>query len=258
MGKEITERGGESNRIVTAEPTEKRTRDTGNRSAETTETRSEGRTRGSGSGRGSGNTEEKEKLSGLAILTEEEKTEYQNADEETRKKIIKRAKARERYRQQKAQGKPKKVKKKEEEPAIDVSQINLIIAGISSAVASRPGCAHWLLTEKEINSITVPLAGMMAESDIFSKMGEYSNQIALVTACVTVFAPRILITAQQTKERKKVERTGNKTDTTVKNGRITGEKKNSNSKSDRPDERKPSTSGENNGESVPFYGMPIC
>ena len=257
MGKEITERGGEPNRIVTAEPTEKRTRDTGNRSAETTETRTEGRTRGSGSGR-SGNTEEKEKLSGLAILTEEEKTEYQNADEETRKKIIKRAKARERYRQQKAQGKPKKVKKKEEEPAIDVSQINLIIAGISSAVASRPGCAHWLLTAKEINSITVPLAGMMAESDIFSKMGEYSNQIALVTACVTVFAPRILITAQQTKERKKIERTGNKTDTTVKNGRITGEKKNSNSKSDRPDERKPSTSGENNGESVPFYGMPIC
>ena len=257
MGKEITERGGESNRIVTAEPTEKRTRDTGNRSAETTETRTEGRTRGSGSGTGSGNTEEKEKLSGLAILTEEEKAEYQNADEETRKKIIKRAKARERYRQQKAQGKPKKVKKKEEEPAIDVSQINLIIAGISSAVASRPGCAHWLLTEKEINSITVPLAGMMAESDIFSKMGEYSNQIALVTACVTVFAPRILITAQQSKERKKIERTGNKTDTTVKNG-ITGEKKNSNSKSDRPDERKPSTSGENNGESVPFYGMPIC
>ena len=258
MGKEITERGGESNRIVTAEPTEKRTRDTGNRSAETTETRTEGRTRGSGSGRGSGNTEEKEKLSGLAILTEEEKEEYKTADEEKRKKIIKRAKARERYRQLKAQGKPKKVKKKEEEPAIDVSQINLIIAGISSAVASRPGCAHWLLTEKEINSITVPLAGMMAESDIFSKMGEYSNQIALVTACVTVFAPRILITAQQTKERKKVERTGNKTDTTVKNGRITREKKNGNSKSDRPDERKPSTSGENNGESVPFYGMPIC
>lgn len=251
MGKEITERGGEPNRIVTAEPTEKRTRDTGNKSAETTETRTEGRTRGTGngSGTGSGNTEEKEKLSGLAILTEEEKTEYQNADEETRKKIIKRAKARERYRQQKAQGKPKKVKK-EKEPAIDVSQINLIIAGISSAVASRPGCAHWLLTEKEINSITVPLAGMMAESDIFSKMGEYSNQIALVTACVTVFAPRILITAQQTKERKKIERT-------VKNGN-TREKKNSNSKSDRPDERKPSTSGEDNGESVPFYGMPIC
>ena len=251
MGKEITERGGEPNRIVTAEPTEKRTRDTGNRGAETTETRTEGRTRGTGngSGTGSGKTEEKEKLSGLAILTEEEKAEYESADEETRKKIIKRAKARERYRQQKAQGKPKKVKK-EKEPAIDVSQINLIIAGISSAVASRPGCAHWLLTEKEINSITVPLAGMMAESDIFSKMGEYSNQIALVTACVTVFAPRILITAQQTKERKKVERT-------VKNGNIR-EKKNSNSKSDRPDERKPSTSGEDNGESVPFYGMPIC
>lgn len=251
MGEEFKRQHGESSGIVKAEP--ERAGSTGSKGSSTASTASTGTGAGTGAGTGTGE-ERKKEFSELAILTDAEKEEYKTADEETRKKIIKRAKARERYRQNKGQGKPKKVKKKEE-PAPDTSQLNLIIAGISSAVASRPGCAHWLLTESEIESITTPLARMMQESDVFAKMGAYSNQIALVTACVTVFAPRILITAQQTKEKKKIERTGNKTDTNV---RDIGEKKTGNSKSNRTDERKPSADDKNNGESVPFYGVPIC
>ena len=103
--------------------------------------------------------------------------------------------------------KPKKViNKKAKTNDLDTTQINTLIKTISTLIASRPNCSHWMLSDAEIVSITTPLTKMMQESDIFSKLGEHSNQIALVTACVTVFVPRILTSVMLIKEKKEHDR----------------------------------------------------
>lgn len=203
----------------------------------------------------------------LSVLTEEERQAYMTADESEQKRILRNAKRRERYAQQKqASGqevKPRKVKqnKKSETTAFDVTQLNLIIAGVSTAVASRPNCEHWLLTPEEINSITVPLSKMLAESETFANMGQYSNQIALVMACLTVFGPRLFITVQKTKEVKRVERTKQHTDTNVrdtKNGAF-GKAKTSNSDNHRTNGGGNKKSDDNHDDSsILLYGVPLA
>mgnify|MGYP003291233990 CR=1 FL=1 len=173
-----------------------------------------GNTTGSGTtGRGSTKTEQEKDVLGLSVL-----------DEKERKRLERNEKRRQRYHEQKAKGelpsqkKPRKVnntkKAAKKDDAIDTTQMNIIIKTISSLIAARPNCSHWMLTDAEIQSITTPLAKMMEESEIFNKIGEHSNQIALVTACVTVFVPRIIQTTMIVKENKKhvrqVREQGNK------------------------------------------------
>ena len=226
--------------------------------------------RGAGNGTAGRDKATEKELSELALLNEEEKQIYLSGDKDEQKRVLHNARKRARYAKNKEQTtgeapKPRKVNntktKAKAEAPIDVTQLNLIFMGISTAVASRPNCEHWLLTEQEINSITVPLSKMLAESTIFSGMGEYSNQIALVMACVTVFAPRLLLTVQKTKEVKRNARTGQSTDTNVKRvpeGRAPHQEKGSNSKPDNRNELKPSANGTADVKSVPFYGVPIC
>lgn len=228
-----------------------------------------GRNPDRGSGGAGGEAKEKE-LPELALLNEEEKQIYLSGDKDEQKRVLHNARKRARYAKNKQnttgeEVKPRKVNnnkaKAKSEAPIDVTQLNLIFMGISSAVASRPNCQHWLLTEQEINSITVPLSKMLAESTMFSGMGEYSNQIALVMACITVFAPRLMLTVQKSKEVKRNARTGQTTNTNVKRvpeGGASPETKRSNSKPDNRNELKPSANGTADAQSVPFYGVPIC
>lgn len=127
------------------------------------------------------------------------------------------------------QGKPKttrKPRKKKEEPKlIDQTSLNAVIGSISAVVASRPDCDHWLMTETEINSITTPLSKMIDESELFKDVGNYSNQIALVLACATVFTPRIIVSVQKVKEKKQREITGNSVETNVGTGKGNVKKK---------------------------------
>jgi hypothetical protein len=46
---------------------------------------------------------------------------------------------------------------------------------------------------------------MMKESQVFEKIGEHSNQIALTVACVSVFLPRVIQTVALIQEEKKNE-----------------------------------------------------
>lgn len=260
---------------VTIEPADTGNRGTssGGTSSTTTSTSTTGGTGTGGTGGtgtgGSGNTETVKGSSvlELAILTDEEKAQYLVADETEKKRIMRNAKKRQRYAERKqADGqpvKPRKVKgsKKEEvTPALDVAQLNMIVASLSAVIASRPNCEHWLLTEKEINSITVPLSKMLAESPMFANMGQYSNQIALCLACITVLMPRLIVTVQKSKEVKKVARTGQQTVTNVNDERIgtTGKEKKSNTGTNRGNDQKSSSNGSNNADDVPFYGVPIC
>ena len=224
-------------------------------------------TGGSGSTGGSGETKEKE-LSGLALLTKEELEEYNTSDDENKKRLLRNAKRRDRYAKQKTndggQVKPRKVrqtkKPAEVKPSMDTSQLNAIVLTLSTVVASRPNCEHWQLTQKEVESITTPLSKMLEESKALETIGQYSNQIALTIACVTVFVPRLIITVQKQKEEKARAISGQSTNTTVKpdKGRNSGEKKTDNKEVNRNNARHTSTDGTDNSKNEPYYGLPIC
>lgn len=201
-------------------------------SESTASTTSSSGKRGTGTGRGRGKTE-KEKSVELAMVETPEPPK---------------------------QGKPKQTrkprKKKEEAKLIDQTSLNMVIGSISAVVASRPDCEHWVMTEAEINSITTPLSKMIEESELFKDVGNYSNQIALVMACGTVFIPRIILTVQKGKEKKQREITGNAVETNVGTRKgIT--KKKTYSKPviiDRPNQDDTSANDANVDTSQPWFG----
>lgn len=191
---------------------------------------------------------------GTAEVKSEVVSGLASVDDEEAKRQERNAKRRARYAAQKeANGgtvKPRKVNtKKAQSDVIDTTQINALIATVSAIVASRPDCEHWLLTEKEIDSITQPLAKMLAESEALSKINENSNQIALVIACVSVFAPRLFVTVNKMKEKKEREKVVRKPIEKTK-GSI--------DKSGRGNDKRPSTDANVNMDREPFYGVPVA
>lgn len=158
----------------------------------------------------SGTEKEEKKSAGLAVVNDDEKREERNA------------KRRERYAQQKAANgesvKPRKVRqtKNKATAPVNTEQLNALVKTVSAIIASRPDCDHWLLTDKEIDSITTPLAGIIAETEAFAKIANNSNQIALAVACMTVFAPRVFVTATKIKTKKETQKNARKIDETKK------------------------------------------
>lgn len=191
---------------------------------------------------------------GKAEVKNEVVSELASVDDDEQKRLERNAKRRERYAAQKAANggtvKPRKVNsKKAQSDAIDTTQINALIATLSAIVASRPDCEHWLLTEKEIDSITQPLAKMLAESEALSKINENSNQIALVIACVSVFAPRLFVTVTKMKEKKEREKIVKQPITKTK-GSV--------EKSGRGNDKRSAADGGGNMDGKPFYGVPVA
>ena len=235
MGARITEVDEKSNGITEQSKGDRR-RKTSKSSSSTTATRGDGGGNGGGSGGDTNTTEKQSKdISGLVVL-DEQKTPKEEEKKDKPK-----------------QRKPRQVRKSKNNPKISSEQLTLILGGISTAIASRKGCEHWLLTEEETKSITEPLAKMIEESSLFENIGQYSNQIALVTACITIFTPRIFITVQKMREEKK------------KNGIIRQQPANtvretqrSNNKTDKRNIEKSTANNGRNGANVSWYGDPIC
>lgn len=126
----------------------------------------------------------------------------QNFLTEDEKRAERNAKRRERYAQQKdGNVKPRKVRKAKAQ-TIDTGEIDKLIVGVSSVVASRPNMEHWQLTEVEAHTITQPLANILQKYGMFDKVTENSNEIALAVACVSVFAPRVMVSIAQAKAKK--------------------------------------------------------
>lgn len=193
MGAEIREVSGRTDRTDNKNA-DNRTKGESGRTTDTTHTEA-GRTGAIDTGRTGGENKTSE-VSRMASLTEEEKKAERNA------------RRRERYAQKKAEGgqtvKPRKVKAGKPN-TFDTKQLDTMIMAMSSIVASRPNMSHWQLDEKEVQSITTPLAGILAESELMSKLNDNSNQIALAVACVSVFAPRVMVTVAQMSEKKKTK-----------------------------------------------------
>ena len=228
-----------------------------NKSTSSEDTRTTGgRTTGEFSGRTStgetsistGQTDE------LSILSEEEREKYKTADEDEKKRLLRNAKKRQRYAEKKASGgqpyRPKKVNSKKNTSTIDTAQLDAVIMTVSTVIASRPNCEHWQLKDTEVKAITEPLSKMIAESDALSGVMEHSNQLALVVACITIFLPRIIVSVEKGKEKRKVERTGQRSDTIPK--------KVGDNQPHKHNDRQPTPSGTVTHDDVSIYGQPLC
>ncbi|MBZ4496120.1 hypothetical protein M1I50_19145 [Clostridioides difficile] len=133
------------------------------------------------------------------------------SEEERKKREERNKKRREKYAAQKST--TKKTSKKKENKTIDTTQINVLIETVSAIISSRPGWEIWRLSTHEIEQITIPLVNILKKNEIFDGLGEYADHIALAVACVTIIAPRMIITLQKQKEAKKFELTRQRTDT---------------------------------------------
>lgn len=130
--------------------------------------------------------------------------------------------------EKKADKKPKKVnrsKGKKKEAALPAEQMDALIVSLSGIVAARPKCQHWQISEQEAHSVSVPLCNILDKYEVFNKIGENSDAVALVVAAVSIVLPRAMISVAQVKEEKKHARTGNRTETNVKEGKTKGSSK---------------------------------
>lgn len=247
MGTEIKPVDGEVNK----DAGRKRTSGTGERISSGS-TRPTSTTAGAGTGTGTGTgttagtgTEEKQAaVSGLATISDEEQ-----------KRLERNRKRRERYAKEKeangGQVKPRKVNKtKQKDAPLDTSQLDTLILSLFTIVASRPGCEHWALSQKEVESITKPLSAMIAESEALNVINQNSNQIALVIACVTIFAPRIIITVQKQTKKKEVEKI-------VKTGQTKGNVTPAGGKADSGNTGRHATHGTDTRSDEYYFGSPI-
>lgn len=248
MGGKPTERNGEVNGNVN----EQGTAGTAGNNSNSTSTASAGSGNGgragerAGSGTDSKGNETKEIVSQVVTVDT-------GKSEEERKREERNAKRRERYAKQKAETgqtvKPRKVNqnKKQTEPTFDREQINNLVVSLSAIIASRPNCEQWLLDESEVDAITKPLCNIIAESEKLEVIAQNSNQIALGVACISVFAPRVLVTVQKAKAEKEKKNNVRKVEQTKADiERLNRQRNGGNA----VDDKKPDIV-------EPFFGVPI-
>ena len=168
------------------------TSDTGNSSSPSTGTGTGNGSSGTGTGTGTGSskTVKVKKTSKVSVLTDLPEVNIPEPQETKPKRTYtKRA-------------------KKEEENSFDSKQISAFIVAVSSMLASREGMSHWLITETEAEQISKPLSNIIAKSEKLKVVGEHADAFALVSACLMIFVPRLIITLQTNKVKKGVKKNG--------------------------------------------------
>ena len=99
----------------------------------------------------------------------------------------------------------KRVTKKQKTDA-NVENISGLLVSISGVVASRPNMEYWKISDAEAQTIAEPLQKVLENYSMSEKLGKYADHIALVTACCTVFAPRIMVSVSMEKQKRKKEK----------------------------------------------------
>ena len=195
-----------------SESTTTKTGSTGNRSSKTTGTGSGSGSIGTGSGSigtGSGRTEtgsgtvgtgstktgKTEKISKVSVLDNLPEVNIPTPETPKQKRKY-----------------TKKVKE-ENTSSFDSKQISAFIVAVSSMVAARDGMQHWLITEAEAEQIAKPLSNIIEKSSHLKTLGEHADAFALVSACLMIFAPRLIMTMQIKKSKKGVKKVNGNNDT---------------------------------------------
>lgn len=101
----------------------------------------------------------------------------------------------------------KRKKKTTKQEGFSSTQIQTLIMAMSGILASRPDFAIFALSETEAKQLAEPIANIITNTGYSEQVGKYADHIALVTACLMIFAPRLIVFSQQQKV-KKIEKNG--------------------------------------------------
>ena len=167
-----------------------KTGNSGDRNSKTTGTGTGNGTSGTGTGTGTGSTKriKTEKVSKVSVLTDLPDVNIPEPQQPKQKR------------------KYTKKAKEENNSSFDSKQITAFIVAVSSMVATREGMSHWLISEAEAEQIAKPLSNIIAKSEQLKVLGEHADAFALVSACLMIFAPRLIITFQTNKSKKGVKK----------------------------------------------------
>lgn len=99
--------------------------------------------------------------------------------------------------------KPKKTKKSKQGETETVGQMSALLQSLSLIIASREGFEHWAISEQEATSLVNPLYNMLTKNEMFSKISEHSDALALVTASTMILLPRAMVSLDRLKEKRK-------------------------------------------------------
>jgi len=112
--------------------------------------------------------------------------------------------------------KPKRATKKSKKSAtVDPTQTVVLICTLSSIIASRPNCEHWLISPVEAEQVATPLLKIIEENEKLKEVGKYGDYIALAVACGVIATPRIMLSFDNNKRKKRevlnngIQRNGN-------------------------------------------------
>lgn len=99
--------------------------------------------------------------------------------------------------------KPKKTRKTKKNKTIDTKQTVVLICTVSKVFSCRPDCEQWAISEIEAEQIALPLLKIIEENEKLKEVGKYGDYIALLVACTVVTFPRIMITLDKNKTKKR-------------------------------------------------------
>ncbi len=83
-----------------------------------------------------------------------------------------------------------------------INDISSLLGGVG-LVASLKFGGHWELSEDETKQIAEPLSKILGKYNLLGKVSEMSDPMALVIACGTIIAPRVMISMSEAKGNKK-------------------------------------------------------
>ena len=95
---------------------------------------------------------------------------------------------------------------KKNDSVFNEEQITALILSISSVfrASEKDSVKLFALEEAEARQIAIPLSKLITNNDSLKGLTEHSDSIALVTACLMIMMPRLVIFAQMKKQEKKL------------------------------------------------------
>jgi hypothetical protein len=96
---------------------------------------------------------------------------------------------------------------KKSAPAIDGTQVKMLLLTVSGIIASRPNMEVFALSMDEVEQIAQPLTNIMSKNDgLRTVAGEYADHLALLIACATIMIPKLLIYQANNPKKKEVKK----------------------------------------------------
>ena len=137
---------------------------------------------------------------------------------------------------------------KKNDSVFNEEQLTALIMSISSVfkASDKDSVKLFALSESEAKQIATPLSKLIINNDSLKGLTEHSDSIALVTACLMIMIPRLVIFAQLKKQEKKLRDQNVK----IMKGTKTNEQKGQTDRNSQPAHERATHNNANGGQSV--------